>query len=75
MDSFNFEDLVVQYANSMIDGIKVSAILSLSKLVSLYASASIVASGESQDEASVEFQDASLYLRHQLHSEYTGISS
>jgi hypothetical protein len=75
MDSFNFEDLAIQYASSMIDGIKVSAMLSLSQLVSLYSAASIVASGKNHDELSNDFQEASLYLQHQLNSGCNGICS
>jgi hypothetical protein len=75
MDTFNIEDLVMQYATSMIDGIKVSAMLSLSQLVSLYTAASIVSLGKNQDEPNNEFQDASLCLRRQLNSKSNGICS
>ena len=62
MESFNFESHVIQYAKSKIDGIKVSAMLSLAQLVRLHAVASIVASGE---DSGID-NSASVYLRQQL---------
>jgi hypothetical protein len=69
MESFNFESHVVQYAMSKIDGIKVSALLSLAQLIRLHAAASIVASGEDSGNDN----SASLYLQKQLNPVTNGI--
>jgi hypothetical protein len=75
MNSFNFEDCVVPYASSKIIGIKVSAMLSLARLVRLYAAASIVASGDHRDGPEFDLLNASSYLRHQLNPETNGMCS
>ena len=56
MESFNFEDHVVPYASSKIKGIKISAMLSLARLVRLYAAASIVASDDHHDGPEFDHQ-------------------
>lgn len=66
MESFNFEDHVAPYTSSKIKGINISAMLSLARLVRLYAAASIVASGDHHDGPEFDLLNASLYLRHQL---------
>lgn len=70
MNSFNFEDCVLQHTKSDIEEIKVGAFLSLSRLTRMYVAASLVASSKDPE---IDRIDASSYLWLDLNPTTKGI--
>ena len=74
MDSFSIEEHVLQHAESDIQGIKVSAMLSLARLSRVYTAASLVAAGEDCGPEGDNFiSNASSYLWQQLDPAISGM--
>lgn len=73
LDSVNIEGLVVHYTNSDDEGIKVSALLSLSRLAIIYHNAALVASAENCGSDSDPICKASTYLWQQIDRAATGM--
>jgi len=73
MNSFNFEDLVIRYTKpDMEEGVQVSAFLTLSRLVKIYAAASLVVGHDDVSDNS-QSSKASSYLWHHLNPTTNGI--
>ena len=71
MNSFNVQELVIQYVKSDIEGLRVSALLTLSRLARMYAAASLVA--EQVESESNQVSSASSYLWQDLNPATRGI--
>ena len=71
MNSFNVQELVIQYIKSDIEGLQVSALLTLSRLARMYTAASLVA--EQGESESNQVSSASSYLWQDLNPATRGI--